>query len=728
MIYKVIVDISNSEVDRVFDYRSNFPLSPGDRVLVPFGKRKIEGYVIDTAETPSGDFELKNVIEKLDDFTSVTEEMLALANYMKTMNLRHVDCLRLFMPSSLRKGKAKLFKRKYIKFNFDEFDFEKALASIQKNATSQHKIIERLVKTEIEQESDLNRMFASSTIKTLIEKNILIRVEEQEYRTPKCFDIEDKDIKLTQDQKDAINCIMGPKNAFLVHGVTGSGKTEIYMRVIEEVLKKGQNAIMLVPEISLTPQMLGVFRARFGDLVSLQHSGLTVGERYDEWYKLRVGFSKIALGPRSAIFAPLENVGAIIIDEEHDGSYVSDSNPRYQTIDIAKFRANYNNAKLILGSATPSVETYYSALEGQYEIITLDKRINQKSLPEIEMIDMKREMKAGNTSFFSAKLLTALEETLKEGEQAMIFLNRRGYSSFIRCSECGFTPKCPSCDVALYHHTEDNSLRCHYCGNKYKSISVCPICGNKHLREGRIGTQKVVKELERIFSDKKIIRMDLDSTSTKDSYVNILNMFNNGEADILVGTQMIAKGHDFKNVTLVGILDADISIYVQDFRANERTYQLITQVAGRAGRDVKPGRVLLQTYVPNYPVYGFIRNYDYESFYTNEIRRREGAKFPPFSTIVRLLVQSDDEQIADRANTKLASQIRKALESQVGIIRIQEMRAQMRKRADMYRFQVVVWIDRPASTQAVEKIYEVVNNFNEKKVTVFTEINPLQMS
>lgn len=727
MIYEVIVDISNSEIDKVFDYHSPFPVDIGDRVLVPFGRRQIEGYVIGTKESSTGNYDIKDIIMRLDGFVAVTNEMIELAKFMSSMNLRYVDCLRLFVPTSLRKGKAAIFKRNYLSINESFKLIEDLTRHIKKNATSQLAIIKYLFEKGVQTESDINRMFSSSAVKSLIDKNLLIRSSTEELRVPKSLDIDNKVVELTDEQENAYKQIMGPEKAFLVHGVTGSGKTELYMRVIEDSLKLGKTAIMLVPEISLTPQMLGVFRARFGDNVSLLHSNLSAGEKFDEWRKLRSGASRIALGPRSAVFAPVENVGVIIIDEEHDSSYVSESNPRFFTLDIASFRSKYNGARLILGSATPSIETYYKASIGEYKLISLNNRINNMCLPEIQTIDMRREMKAGNTSVFSAKLLSAIEETMKKGEQAIVFLNRRGYSSFVRCSECGFIPMCPSCDVSLTYHREDNSLRCHFCGNKYRMIDECPMCENKNLREGRVGTEKVVNELKRVFPNKCILRMDLDSTSTKDSFIDILNAFNSGEADILVGTQMVAKGHDFKNVTLVGIIDADISLFVQDYRANEKTFQLITQVSGRAGRDSKPGKVMMQSYVPDNEVFAYTSRYDYKAFYEREIIRREGTRFPPFSKIVRMLVQSRDLLQAKQANELLNNLIKEKLEKEQGVIRIQAMAAALKKKSDYFRFQVVAWLDSGASDNLLKKIYEVVNEFNIKGVVVFTEINPQQM-
>ncbi|MDD4120175.1 MAG: primosomal protein N' [Clostridia bacterium] len=727
MIYEVIVDISNSEVDKVFDYISPFPVNIGDRVLVPFGKRQIEGYIIGQKEKSDGSYDLKDIIMKLDDFTAITPEMLELTKYMSSMNLRKVDCLRQFIPTSIRNGKTKILKRSYLKISDKVGTLDQALDLLNRGAKSQITLVKRLFVNGNEQERDINKDFSATTIKSLVEKGVLERIYYEENRTPKSLDIENKKIELTLEQQNALNEILGPEKSFLIHGVTGSGKTELYMRVIEDSLKKGKNAIMLVPEISLTPQMLGVFRARFGEQVSLLHSNLSPGERFDEWRKLRNGYSRIALGPRSAIFAPLENLGVIIIDEEHDSSYVSESNPRYFTSEIAAFRAKYNNCKLLLGSATPSIETYYRASIGEYRLIAMNNRINNRCLPEIETIDMRREMKAGNTSIFSAKLLSAVEDSLKRKEQVMIFLNRRGYSSFVRCQECGFIPMCPSCDVSLTFHSEDNSLRCHFCGNKYRMIDECPNCGNKDLKEGRIGTEKVVKELTRIFPENKVLRMDLDSTSQKDSYIKILNSFNSGEADILVGTQMIAKGHDFKNVTLVGILDADISLFIQDFRANERTFQLITQVAGRAGRDCKPGKVLMQTYVPSNAVFAFTARYDYKGFYDREIEKRKGTLFPPFSKIVRILTQAKDGVLSQKANHKLYDLISGALRGKEGIIRIQEMPAAMKKKSDYYRYQVVIWVRNEFSQNILEIIYDISNSFHEKGVTVFSEINPQQM-
>ena len=727
MVYEVIVDISNSEVDKVFDYHAPFPVEVGERVLVPFGRRQLEGYVIGVKEKSDTHFEIKDIIMRLDGTPAIIPEMLSLAKFMIKKNLRYVDCLRLFIPSKLRGGRVKIATENHLYYN-TSLTLEDALAMLKKGAKAQEGIVRRMYEVGEEKESVINQEFNAQAVKTLIEKGILTRSTIERDRIPKGMEIARKVVTLTSEQQNAVDIINNSgKNTFLLHGVTGSGKTEIYMNIIESVLKEGKTAIMLVPEISLTPQMLGVFRARFGDEVSVLHSGLSDGERYDEWRRLRSGKARVALGARSAIFAPVSNLGAIIIDEEHDTSYVSDRNPRYFTVDIAEERARYNDAKLILGSATPSIETYYKAKQGKYHLITLRNRVNDKKMPEIETVDMKKEIRRGNVSVFSAPLLSALDETLQEGNQAMIFLNRRGYVSFVRCRSCGYVPKCPHCEVSLTHHKEDNTLRCHYCGSKFKMISECPICGYQDMRQGKVGTEKIVAELNRIFPQARVLRMDNDTTTTKDSYIKILSAFNNREADILVGTQMIAKGHDFANVTLVGIIDADISLFVSDFRANERTFQLITQVAGRAGRDNKPGRVIMQTFTPKHDVYRFAKNYDYEGFFDKEINTRETTKFPPFTKIVRLLVQGDEEQLTAGTARMLYEKLAVLPPQKKGVIRVQVMRAPIKRIEDKYRFQVVIWVDAKREDDVMPEIYEIGQSIQTKGVVIFTEINPQQM-
>lgn len=724
--YKVIVDISNSEVDKVFYYHSDSEIEVGSRVSVPFGPRTIEGFVIGTAD--SSPRETKAIISVLDDFTAVTPEMLELAEFLKTKNIRYADALRLFIPSKLRGSRIKAQIKNVVRVA-DCSDFQTAYDGLPKTAKAQRAVLDYLKENGEEYQSVLNSEFSPSAVKKLAELNIITILPVEVQRIPDGLKIERKHITLTDEQASAVKEITEGKDIFyLLHGVTGSGKTEIYMNVIEKCLAVGKTAVMLVPEISLTPQMLGVFRARFGEKVSLLHSGLSDGERFDEWRRLRSGSARVALGARSAIFAPVQNVGVIIIDEEHDSSYVSESNPRYFTSDIAKFRAIYNGAKLVMGSATPSIDSYYLAKKGEYKLITLKNRANNLSLPEIETVDMRAELRSGNTSLFSRALLKALDETLSAGNQAMVFINRRGYVSFVRCRSCGYVPKCTDCDVSLTYHKEDNALKCHYCGKQFRMIDKCPICGFEDLKEGKIGTEKVTDELQRIFPKASILRMDNDTTSTKNAFLSILSSFAEGKADILVGTQMIAKGHDFKNVTLVGILDADLALNFSDYRSNERTFQLITQVAGRAGREKKAGKVIMQTYSPKHYVYRYATRYDYEGFYEKEANARETTKFPPFSVIARIMVLSQDDGKAIVATRTLYQSLNAyKSESNGGIIRVQATRAPIKKIQTHFRYQVVVWVDVKREASVMPMIYAEADKIISKDITSFVEINPQQM-
>lgn len=723
MIYEVIVDISNCEVDKVFDYSSDKEYEVGARVKVPFGNRTTEGFIIGKKDSTT--VKTKDIICVLDDFTAISSDLIPLVKYLKNeKNLRLIDGLRLCVPSKLRGDGIRTKTRGYLKLDVNA-DIARPL--IKKSAVKQLALLERL-SSGGGYYTDLTEEFGSSAVKGLIDKGIAVREEVAVRRTPyEGLVLQNKDIVFTEEQQKAIDFLEKSTGTTLVHGVTGSGKTEIYMRLISDALKENKTAIMLVPEISLTPQMLGLFRARFGDNVGLIHSGMSDGERFDEWLRLLTGEAKVALGARSAIFAPLKNVGVIIIDEEHDGSYVSESNPRYFTRDVAEFRAKYNGAKLILGSATPSLNTYKEAKDGLINLVTLNKRANNFPLPDMEVVDMRREIRAGNNGIFSRKLLSDLDETIKKGEQAMIFINRRGFSSFIRCKVCGYVPKCTDCEVSLTYHKEDNRLKCHYCGKQYYMISRCPECGNERLSLGRIGTETVVAEINKIFPETKVLRLDNDTSSGKDGAAKILQAFREKQAQVLVGTQMIVKGHDFKDVTLVGVLDADLSLYYSDYRSNENTFQLITQVAGRAGRADKPGKVVIQTYNPHHYVFRFAENYDYVGFYEKEASVREATSFPPFSKIARILVKSEDEEKALSSARVCYNAISAERKNHTGIFRLQAMRAPISRINKEYRFQIVAWIKSEEERDVVPIIYKKADEVNKKGVVSFVEINPTQM-
>lgn len=723
MIYRVIVDVSNSEVDRVFDYSSEFDVEVGSRVLVPFGRRTIEGFVVGTKEKT--DIQTKNIIRKLDEFTPIIPEMIALSEYLKKYNnLRYADTLRLSIPSKLRGGHVRELTREFVKLDVDR---QLALTLIRKNSPKQFSLIEEIDENG-EFESVLSAKYGASCVKALIEKGILHKDTVTVNRVPlKGVVADEKSVTLTDEQQNAVESIMSSDKPCVLHGVTGSGKTEVYMAAIERTLANGKTAIMLVPEISLTPQMLGVFRRRFGEGVALIHSGMSDGERFDEWRKLLTGEAKVALGARSAIFAPLKNVGIIVIDEEHDTSYVSESNPRYHTHDIAEFRRRYNDAKLVLGSATPSLETYYRTVKGEYRLITLKNRANKRALPDMEFVDMRREIREGNNGLFSRKLLSELDKTLKDGNQAMIFINRRGFASFIRCKQCGYVPMCTDCEVNLTYHKEDNTLKCHYCGKQFYNLDICPECGSEKLSLGRMGTETVMEKLTELFPKARLLRLDNDTASGKDSTAQILSSFAKKEADILVGTQMIVKGHDFSSVTLVGVPDADLSLYGSDYRSNETTFQQITQVAGRAGRDKKEGKVIIQTYNPNHYAYRFARNYDYVGFFEKENNIRENTSFPPFSKIARVLVKSENEQKAI-ASARQGYEYMRSIKAQYpALFRVQAMRAPIKRISNEFRFQIVVWIREEGVNDVLPLVYQAADKIAIKNVTTFVEINPTNM-
>lgn len=489
--------------------------------------------------------------------------------------------------------------------------------------------------------SDLN--ISDSPIKTLEKKGILKTFDKEVIRDPEFNIIKYKKNILTLEQESVYNKIINlDKRVFLIHGITGSGKTEIYLQIAEKYLDEDGQIIILVPEISLTPQMIERVSGRFGSKISILHSRLSQGERFDQWRKIKNGEVKIVVGARSAIFAPFNKLKLIVIDEEHEDSYRYNENVKYDTIEVAIKRATTFNAKVILGSGTPSVESYYKASKGEYELIELRNRINDKT-PKIQVVDMREELEKGNTSIFSENLASKILQALERKEQIILFLNRRGFSNFISCRACGHVIKCESCDISMTYHKNNNLLRCHYCGSTKKVPQTCPICNSKYIRHFGIGTQRVEEEVYKFFPQAKVLRMDSDTTSSKDSYRDFYNKMKNKEVDILIGTQMLAKGLDFENVTLVGVLAADMSLYVSDYRAQENTFQLVTQVAGRAGRGKKDGEVVIQTYNPeNYSI-EYSHKGDYLSFYNKEINIREKFNYPPFYRIYTIYISGKDK-------------------------------------------------------------------------------------
>ena len=729
MVASVIVDISTSEIDRIFEYLvpSGMQVRKGDRVLVPFGNKTIEGFCIDLKDSPDTSRELKEIIDRLDPYSAITEEQLELAKFMRARYyIRHVDCLRLFIPSKLRGGRVRELKRQYVCLAQDR-PYEQLL---EEAATPARRAVVERLKEGGEFLSRLTSEVSASCVNTLIKHGILIKTDREIMRSPLGYETQKSALpSLRPAQQAALETILSmQRRVALLYGVTGSGKTEVYMRCIAKALQEGKTAIMLVPEISLTPQTLKIFRSRFGDIVAMLHSGLSDGERFDEWRRIITGDAKVVVGARSAIFAPLKNVGVIIIDEEHDSSYVSESNPRYITADIAKWRAEYNGGKVILGSATPSIESFLLAKRGQYELVRMDERISG-NMPDMHIVDMKQEIISGNNGIFSAELTASLKETVARGEQAMIFLNRRGHSSFVMCKKCGYTAKCTDCDITLTYHSADNKLKCHYCGKRYKMLDCCPECGSREIRYGKIGTQRVVEELKKIFPDINILRMDNETTATKTAYLDILGAFASGEAQILVGTQMIAKGHDFPNVTLVGILDADMSLYFSDYRSAERTFQLVTQVAGRAGRAAKLGKVILQTYSPNHYVFRFAARYDYDGFFDKENNTRLVSDFPPYTTIMRIMMSGADEDKVIECAKAIYLKIKPLKDKyDYDIVYMQAMKSPVGKIENKFRYQILLRFKRVRERNIIADAYKAMEEGKTKGVSGFAEINPQNLN
>lgn len=719
MILQVIVDISTNDIDRTFDYEGeDMPL--GSRVAVEFGSKRLIGFVIGKKDT--SEFSNLKKAKYLD--TPINSKQLELLYFMRqAYHLRYIDALRLFVPSKLREERDPEFTRAFMQID-DSRPLEELIAVVGKNAKKQIEAL-KFLSAGGQFLTLMTARFGVSAVKGLREKGVVKMLAIHERTTPmNTLRRDNKQITLTPAQKNAVDRITNGKGVFLLHGVTGSGKTEVYERVIENTLDSGKTAIMLVPEISLTPQMLGLFRARFGEGVAILHSGLNASERYDEWKRLKDGEAKIAIGARSAIFAPLENIGTIIIDEEHDASYLSESNPRYDTKSVAKFLAHLWGATLVLGSATPDMESYMSANRGDYQLISLPERISGHGLPEMEIVDMTQEFRSGNHSIFSKALTDAIRDTLERGEQVMLFLNRRGFASFIKCKECGYVAKCEDCDISLTYHKQDNELKCHYCGRRYHALTKCPNCGSTEIKQGRIGTEKVVEELKAQFPSVRTLRMDNDTTKRRDGYFKILSAFGAHEADVLVGTQMIAKGHDFSNVTLVGILEADAALYFSDYRSSERTFQLITQVAGRAGRAEKQGRVILQTYAPKHYVFQFGKTYDYVGFWKKEINTRLVTKFPPYTKIVRVLLTSLDEQDVVDCTRNVYKSIQQIEKEHGKFVYLGAAKSPVTRMNGLNRYQVLMRIEPDIFGAVMPKIYALADENKPKKGNIFVEINP----
>ena len=660
MFANIIVDITHEKLDKIFQYRvpshMEGELSIGMEVLVPFGKgnRMTKGYVVDFSENCDYDLsKVKEIAEISRKGMAIEGKLVALAAWMKehyggTM----IQALKTVLPIK-QKEQAKVKKKVRLLLNEGEgktkLDFY-----LHKNQKARARLLAALLDEPVLDYELINKKLniTLNVVRALEEQGVLSIESEQVYRNPiQNRKQQVKDICYTDEQKNAIECFWGDYQkqqygTYLIHGVTGSGKTEVYMEMIARVAAKGRQAIVLIPEIALTFQTVMRFYRRFGDRVSIMNSRLSAGERYDQMMRAKAGEIDVMIGPRSALFTPFPNLGLIVIDEEHENTYKSEQIPRYHARETAIARAKLEQASVILGSATPSVEAMYRAKHGEYKLLELHKRSGNQEMAQVHVVDLRKELRDGNRSILSRKLQQMIADRLHKKEQIMLFLNRRGYAGFISCRECGFVVKCPHCDVSLSYH-RNGKMVCHYCGYEQERVQICPECGSRHIGEFKAGTQQIEEVVKKHFPEAKVLRMDLDTTRSKDGHEKILAAFANEEADILVGTQMIVKGHDFPNVTLVGILAADMSLYSNDYRAGERTFQLLTQAAGRAGRGAKKGEALIQTYSPDHYAIVTAAAQDYEAFYEEEIHYRELMGYPPVDNLLAILVSCEKEALLE---------------------------------------------------------------------------------
>ena len=722
MVVGVLVEIQNKRVDKIFDY-----LVPNDlrnsikvglRVVVPFGRMELDGFIVTIYDNYSNKDTLKSIIEIIDSEIVLNDELLLLGKEMQKMTLSPlISCYQVMLPKAL---KAKHGKKMSIKY--DIFYRLNPNKDIVVSSSSQQKIVEMLKEKEKIIRKDLLEI-SSSSLNTLLKNEIIIEEKMEHYRLNYSnYNFIKKELT-SEQQKVVDEVIANDSNNYLLYGVTGSGKTEVYMEIIDFYLKRGKTCIVLVPEISLTPQMVQRFSERFGDMIAAIHSGLSDGEKYDEWRRIVRGEASIVIGARSAIFAPLQNIGVIIMDEEHSESYKqSDSNPRYHARDIAFLRAKTHHCSIIFGSATPSLESMARALKGVYKLLELPHRVNGKSLPHVDIIDMNiasKKMKG----YFSFELKNAVDKCLSRNEQVILLLNRRGYSSFITCKNCGYTFKCPNCDISLTYHKSSNTLRCHYCGYGEKVYDQCPKCSEPSLNKLGVGTQKIEEELQNIFPNSKILRMDYDTTSRKGMHEKMIEEFKNHQYDILLGTQMVAKGLDFSNVTLVGVINADTTLNIPDFRSSENTFSLLSQVAGRSGRSNKEGKVIIQTFNPDHYAIYYSSKYDYLSFYKKEMNIRKQLKYPPYFYLSIIRINGKDSNIVYQESLKIKRSLERNLDH---VIILGPSVASIFRVNNIYRYQILL------KYKNEEEIYFIIEKIvahykNQSKVNVDVDFNPLQL-
>ena len=730
---EIILNSEAIEIDRPFTYKVPLDMEEkvkvGQIVKVPFGVRSkpVEGFILDlkAEEEMKVSFKMKSILSVENEEPVITEDDLKLINFLREEYLcKYIDAIRLLIPVGILKG-AKSKSRNVIVFIDD--NLEKI-----KNKDGYIEIIDfikrntgKYTKTELSKEHGfsiykLNKLMEHGLIKS--EEEIVFRYNTREYN---------KDVQknLTVEQSMAIKEIEeSEENLILLKGVTGSGKTEVYMRIVEKTLEEGKSAIVLVPEIALTPQMIERFKGRFGSNVALFHSKLSDGERFDEWYRVKEGKASLIIGARSAIFLPAKNLGLIIIDEEHENTYKSDQNPKYQTKEVAEYIAKLKGCKVILGSATPTIESYYRAISGEMKLVELNHRVDNKPMPKMMLVDMREELRSGNKSLFSRRLYASMKEKLEKGEQIILFLNRRGFSTFVSCRSCGYVFHCEDCDISMTYH-KNGFLVCHYCGKTKKQPNLCPKCGSKYVKFFGAGTERVEEVVRRYFKNARILRMDVDTTRAKDSHEKIYNAFKAREADILIGTQMVSKGLDFPNVTLVGILAADMSLNLPDYRAAERSFQIITQVAGRAGRGDKEGEVIVQTYTPEHYSLQYAKKYDYENFYEKEFTIRAMMGYPPFGRILLINGSGKNEDELRKQMIYLGEKVKEKAEEFGGLEVLGPTPCIIYRIKENYRWQIIIKgeFSSKFSKSIKDILYDKANNvYNDIRVSM--DINPNSLS
>ncbi len=740
MIAEVIINTTAKQLNKTFDYNIPKKLAEficiGTKVLVPFGRKKDleEGFVVGFKE--KSEYEVKD-IAKLEE--TLTEKQITLAKWMSQKYFCNVsECIKLMQTPGTRtkqnKVKDKIIQTIYLKKDIEQIEYDIENKTIK--SEKQKKILNFIKENEgatipeIEIFTDCSR----SIVQTLIKNGYLETIPQKIERDP----LQNKNItktekhKLTEEQQKAYNKIeQAIKNKkyeqFLIYGITGSGKTEIYMQLIEKIIKQNQTAIMLVPEISLTPQMIERFISRFGKQeLAVLHSKLSIGERHDEWEKIKAKKAKIIIGARSAIFAPVQNLGIIIIDEEHDSSYKSESKVKYQAKEIAEQIAQKENIPLILGSATPDINTYYKAMQGKITMLELTKRANNSKLPQVKIIDLKQELINGNHSMLSNELYKSIQNNLQKKHQTILFLNRRGYSTFIMCRQCGYTVKCKNCNISLTYHSYENKLKCHYCGYEEPIVKTCPECQSNKIRYFGTGTQKLEQEIHKQFPQATTIRMDIDTVSKKNSHEQILNKFKNENIDILIGTQMVVKGHHFPKVTLVGVIAADSSLNIDDYRANERTFQILTQVAGRAGRENLEGKVIIQTYNPENFAIQDSQKQDYPKFYETELALRKQLQYPPFCDIIIIRFEGKCENEIKAISLETYLELKQKIEKNFLILK--PMPAPIDKIENRYRWRIIMKGNmNEVTNKQLNKILTETYAKNKKDTKITIDVNPNNM-